>query len=407
MLLAGQLLLESGGSHCRLSPGFVRVKDGAIVEVIEGEIPKTFDLGGPDHIIAPGFIDAHLHLPQFDIVGGHGMPLLQWLNEVTFPAERRWDDLDFARSMVMRVFKQCLSHGTTSICAYATVHHESALAALEMATSLGMGGTIGQVLMDREAPDYLCRETNELIDQCEALLSLYPPTARMSAAVTPRFAISCTPKLLAAAGKLAQERGAIVQTHLAETMAECNVVSKLFDNQSYVNVYDDAGLLTPRSIFGHGIYLEKKDRAQLARRGSMIAHCPTANSFLRSGTMVRSSLMEDQVKVLLGSDIGAGYERSMVRVGRAVIEAASSIGDCFPSASEAWHGITAGNADRLGFRDGGRIRVGNTADLLVIAPDIPLQKSSVDPLAMLMFAWDDRWIQSVFLRGQLAWPARS
>jgi len=400
MLIAGQLLLESDSVRCRLSPGYIRIEDEIIVEVVEGQVPKQCDLGGADHIITPGFIDAHLHLPQFDIVGGHGMPLLQWLNEITFPSERRWEDVDFARSMTMRVLMQCIGYGTTSICAYATVHHASANAAIELATSLGIGGTIGQVLMDRNAPDYLCRQANELIDQCAATIDRFPPHLRMSAAVTPRFAISCTPDLLDASGRLAQQRGVIVQTHLAETTAECNLVAELFDNQTYVNVYKNAGLLTPRTIFGHGIYLDEQDRTQVASGGSMIAHCPTANSFLRSGTMNRSALVKDQVKLLLGSDIGAGYERSMVRVGRAMIEAASSLGECFPSAAEAWHCITAGNADRLGFSDRGRLRIGNTADLVVIAPDIPLAVSTVNPLSTLMFAWDDRWIQNVLVCGR-------
>jgi len=402
MLLAGKLLLESNGDRCCLSPGLVRIDDGIIAEVVEGEIPKRCDLGGPNHIIAPGFIDAHLHLPQFDIIGGHGMPLLDWLNKVTFPSERRWEDTYFARAMIARVLRQCISHGTTSICAYATVHHASAVAAIEMATDLGIGGAIGQVLMDREAPDYLCREANQLIDECGMLLDRFPQSNRMCAAVTPRFAISCTPELLAAAGKLAGERGAVVQTHLAETIAECDVVSRLFDGQSYVQVYDDAGLLIPRSIFGHGIHLDKTDRSQLANAHGMIAHCPTANSFLRSGTMNRSVLMTDRVNICLGSDIGAGYERSMVRVGRAMIEAAYSIGDCFPTASEAWHSITAGNADCLGFDDRGRIRVGNSADLVLIEPDIPLNESAIDLLSVLMFAWDDRWIRNVVIRGRVS-----
>lgn len=402
MLIAGKLLLESNGNRCRLSPGFVRIDDGIITEVVEGETPKRCDLGGPNHIIAPGFIDAHVHLPQFDIIGGHGMPLLDWLNKVTFPSERRWEDIDFARAMIARVLRQCISHGTTSLCAYATVHHASAVAAIEMATEMGIGGAIGQVLMDREAPDYLRREANQLIDECGTLMDRFPQTSRMSAAVTPRFAISCSPELLSAAGKLAQEHDAIVQTHLAETLAECEVVSRLFDGQSYVQVYGDAGLLTPRSIFGHGIHLDKTDRSQLANSRGMIAHCPTANSFLRSGTMNRSVLMNDQVHVCLGSDVGAGYERSMVRVGRAMIEAASLVGDCFPTASEAWHSITAGNAERLGFDDRGRIRVGNSADLVVIEPNIPIAETAIEPLSVLMFAWDDRWIQRVLIRGQVS-----
>ena len=410
MIISGQLLLEDSASQCqlsqcqlsqcRLSPGFVRIVDDTMTEVVEGEIPTQCDIGGPEYLIVPGFIDAHLHLPQFDIIGGHGLPLLQWLNEVTFPAEKRWENVDFARSMTQRVLNQCIAHGTTAICAYATVHHHSARAAINVATQYGMRGVIGHVLMDRQAPNYLCRETNELIDQTSVLIDQFPPSSRLAAAVTPRFAVSCSTDLLTTAGKLAKEKGTLIQTHLAETAAECKVVAQLFGGKSYVEVYDQAGLLTPKSIFGHGIYLDAASRRTLASRESIIAHCPTANSFLRSGIMNRSALIHDGVKHMLGSDIGAGYERSMVRVARSMIEAAAMLGDSFPSAAEAWFSITAGNADQLGWGDSGRLRVGNSADIVVIKPNIAWQNALVDPLAMLMFAWDDRWIERVFLRGR-------
>ena len=399
MILAGQLLLPSPPDRCRLATGIVRIEEGVIAEVVEGPLPSRFDLGGEGCLIAPGFIDAHVHLPQFDIIGGHGMPLLEWLNEVTFPAERRWEDVEFATSMTKRVLDQCLRNGTTAICAYATVHYRSVDAALKIARDRGMRGVIGHVLMDREAPSYLCREPSESIEQSAELLHRFPSTARMAAAVTPRFAISCTSELLTLAGNLAAEHQAIVQTHLAETLAECEYVLNLFENKRYVDVYREAGLLTTKTILGHGIFLDPSDREKISDSGALIAHCPTANSFLRSGTMYREQWLRDGVKVAIGSDIGAGYERSMVRVARAMIEAAATLSIGFPTAAEAWYAITAGNASLLGWDDAGKLQVGAPADLVLIEPDIAWQNGHIDSLAMLMFAWDDRWIKQVMLRG--------
>ena len=123
--------------------------------------------------------------------------------------------------------------------------------------------------------------------------------------------------------------------------------------------------------------------------------------------MQRERLLQDSVSLALGSDIGAGYERSMVRVGRAMIEAASLLGKSFPSAATAWHTITAGNADALGWSDVGRLRVGGTADVVVVGPDLPWLDQCVDPLSMLMFAWDDRWIRHVLLRGQVVFTCHT
>ena len=413
MLIAGQLLLDASPAiaeasiqtgelsigRCRIAPGMVRIRDGRIDEVIEGEISPSADAGGPQYLISPGFIDTHLHLPQFDMIGAHGLPLLQWLSNVTFRAESKWADADYAAAMVSRVISQCFSYGTTAICAYASVHHDATAAALRVATDAGMRGIIGQVLMDQQAPETLCRPTAQLIDETSSLLDRFPPGSQVAAAVTPRFAITCSAKLLADAGRLASEKNAVVQTHLAETIPECRRVSELFDGMSYVEVYERAGLMGPRSIFGHGIFLNEVDRRKIASRRGMIAHCPTANSFLRSGTMPRQALAGDQVAITLGSDIGAGYERSMVRVGRAMIEAAASLGDNYPDAATAWHTITTGNANHLGWHDIGRIAPGASADLVLIKPNIPWLDRTVDPLSQLMFAWDDRWIERTWVKG--------
>src|SRR6056297_897924 len=397
MILSGQLLLSDLPGRCRVEAGTIQVHNGIITTVNLGEFDPQAEIAGRGLLISPGFIDAHLHLPQFDTIGAHGLPLLQWLSEVTFPAEAKWADCDYATAMTSRAIDQLLSVGTTAIAAYATVHHASAQAALQMASRKGIRGVIGQVLMDRQALPELCVEDNRLLDEAATLQTLYPAGARISAAVTPRFAIACSGELLEGAGALAQQTGAIVQTHLAETRDECENVGQLFDGRSYVEVYRQAGLLSPRSILGHGVHLDAADRATLRHSSATIAHCPTANSFLRSGTMSRHALLRDDVKLAVGSDIGAGYERSMVRVARAMIEAAATTSDTFPDAAQAWHAITAGNADLLGFPGAGRLAVGAAADLVVIEPTIRWLDPPVDPLSRLMFAWDDRWITRTLL----------
>ena len=410
MIVAGNLLVSDQTRCCSLRPGTVRIADGVIEDIQWDEISGKADAGGQDYLITPGFVDAHLHLPQFDLIGAHGMPLLKWLSEATFPSEAKWADVDYAQQMTVRVADQLVSHGTTAIAAYATVHHDSAIAAIETLRSVGMHGVVGQVLMDRNAPDEICRPAAQLIDEAAQIQELFPTVndamhRRLAAAVTPRFAISCTEELLKGAGEVAQQYQSFVQSHLAETKAECDLVSELFDGQSYVAVYQDAGLMHDRSIYGHGIHLSSSDHELMAKSDAVVAHCPTANSFLRSGIMNRDQCLRDGVRVAVGSDIGAGYQRSMVRVAAAMIEAAAMIGDQFPSAAQAWHSITAGNAEILGLKGVGRIQVGQSADLVIARPDIAWLCGASEPLSMAMWAWDDRWIEQVLLRGRLRFPS--
>jgi guanine deaminase len=409
MLIAGQLLLVDSTDNASdpiasprmvLKPGTIRTEGDRIAEVILGEIFAAADAGGPDCLIAPGFIDTHLHLPQFDAIGAHGMRLLDWLDRVILPIESTWRDPHVAAERAHRALSRCLRHGTTAVCAYATVHHEATAEALRVASELGIRGVIGQTLMDREAPAELLSPADRQIEQTERLLKRFLPSGRVAAAVTPRYAVACSPRLMRMAGDLARSHSAIVQTHLAETLPECARVRELFAGRSYVDAYDEAGLLGPRSIFGHGIYLSPAEVARLVETGSVIAHCPLANSFLASGMMPRARWLASGVKLTLGSDIGAGYEVSMPRVARGMIETATARGDLPPTAAQAWHAITAGNADMLGWHDAGRIETGASADILVIRPDVNWRDTPVDPLARTLFGWDDRWLEKILLRGE-------
>ncbi|MEM6364135.1 MAG: amidohydrolase family protein [Planctomycetota bacterium] len=401
----GQLMLVDAErpKHVTLRRGTVVLDDNKIAEVVVDDQPSQFDFGGPDYLIAPGLVDTHLHLPQFDMIGAHGLPLLQWLAEHTFPAEVKWKDLDYATAMTHRVIDQCFSHGTTTIAAYATSDAQSARSALTTARQRGIAGVIGQVWMDRNGPDALLGDAASFTEStAEAIEDAHP---RMNAAITPRFAVSCTQELLKAAGQLASEKQAIIQTHLSETRAECDLVRELFDGLDYVTVYESAGLMTDRAILGHGIHLTDPERQRIASLNAHVAHCPTANSFLRSGVMHRHAHLAANVSICLGSDIGAGYERSMVRVARSMIEAAAIAGGDLPSATHGWWQITHGNhAVLFPDRTSGLV-AGSDADVVLIQPDVHWEPSSPsESLSRLMFAWDDRWVKQTMAAGRIVYP---
>lgn len=398
MILTGQLLLADQGK-CWIEPGVVRVSQDRIAEVIRGEIAKSPDFGGERCLIAPGFIDCHLHLPQFDSIGSHGSPLLEWLEQVILPAESQWEDVAFAQAMTDRAVDQLLQCGTTGIAAYTTVHHRPALAAMELVEQRGLRAWVGQTLLDDESLAPHRVETNRLLDELGATLNRYPIGGRVCAAVTPRYALGCTDRLMQGCGQLSRETGSLIQTHLAENVDECAAVQNRF-GKDYLDVYDSFDLVGPNTIFGHGIHLSPENLMRLADSRSVVAHCPTANDFLGSGTMRWAEMTRRQVRLALGSDIGAGYETSMVRVARAMILSAARLGKAFPDASQAFYNITAGNAKMMGWDDGGVLRAGAVADLLLIEPKIDWLSPTVDPLSSMLFSWNDHWIRSVWLRGR-------
>ncbi len=412
MLVSGQILLPDPTRGVRIAHGQIRLDGPRIAEVaLTPARIGTSDIGHDRCLISPGFVDAHVHLPQFDCLGIDGLTLLDWLSKAVFPTEARWADADHAADRALHAANRMLAAGTTSMAAYATVHHAGAEAALDAVYSPGRRGLVGPGRRDQQAPAELLRPAAQLLREA----TLLQGRGRVEPAVTPRFAVSCSDELLRGSGDLAKRTGWAVQTHLSESIPECELVGRLHGASNYTEVYRRTGLLTPRTILAHGIWLDETERATIRAAGSLVAHCPTANLFLQAGAMDRAGHLSDQMRVALGSDVSGGPDPCMVRVARAMIETAKTrrLADHHtpvPPPSEAWAQITWKNAEALGWSDSGRIAAGAWADLVVIDPTRgPAAQAdwlkAVDPLSVLLYGFDERWIVRTIVQGRTGYEA--
>jgi len=404
MILQGRLLAVADRSP---RPGWLRVEAGRIVEVAAGDPPEDPVAGGPGAILCPGFIDAHIHLPQIDEAGCDGLELLAWLDEIIYPAEGRWADPEVARTDVLRACRRMVASGTLGYAGYLTSHLEGVEAALTGGQGQDLRAIVGQVLMDRNGPRQLLTGPKELARPATALDPR--PGARMTLSVNPRFALACSDGMLALAAARA-ETGMFIQTHLAESRRECELVAGLFpDDPHYAGVYDRHGLLTDRTLLAHCLHLDDDQWRLIAERRSVVVHCPTANTFLRCGLFDLDAARTHGVRLALGSDVAAGPDVAMPRVARAMIETAKTRAMALPDGAdvhiptpaEAWTLITRGNAEALGFADMGRIEPGAAADLLVLRPGLPVDDHLI---GRLIYTWRDDYIERVVLNGQLMDP---
>lgn len=364
-------------------------------------------------MIVPGFVDTHIHYPQSEMVGAYGEQLLEWLNKHTFPAERRYNDIEYAREMSAFFIKQLLRNGTTTALVFGTVHPESVDALFEAAHNINMRMIAGKVMMDRNAPDYLLDTAETSYSQSKALIERWHHNGRLLYAITPRFAPTSTPEQLAMAQRLREEYpDTYLHTHLCENKDEIEWVKALYpERKGYLDVYHHYGLTGKNSVFAHCVHLEEPEWDCLRDTGSSIAFCPTSNLYLGSGLFNLRKAWHKQIKVGMGTDIGAGTTFNMLQTLNEAYKVMQLQGWRM-SAYEAFYLATLGGAKALGL-DGisGNFNVGKEADFVVLEPTAtPLQQlrydnsvTLMDKLFVMMTLGDDRSIYRTYVDGQLVY----
>ena len=376
-------------------------------------VPIPLRQCGQHELIAPGFIDSHVHYVQTPIIGAYGTQLIDWLERYAFVAEARCADEAYARNMARAFLGECLRNGTTSGAVYCSVHPQSVDAFFSEASALGMRMMAGKVLMDRNVPARVRDSAQRGHDESQALIDRWHGQGRLQYCITPRFATTSSPEQMAMAGALWQANpGTYLQSHLAETLPELAWVRSLYpDRLDYLDVYDHYGQLGPRAIYGHGIHLSEREMARLHDTGTSIAHCPTSNEFLASGACrVRDLKRADRpIRTGLATDLGGGTSFSPFATMLAAYRAAQAVGYSL-SPVHAWYLATRGAAEALRLEDRvGSIAPGMEADLVLLdlasTPLIARRLTECETLEDQLFAQivlaDDRAVRATWIAGVL------
>jgi guanine deaminase len=383
-------------------------------------IPSAIAIDLRPWVLMPGMVDLHLHLPQLPNAGlGAGLELLTWLDRYIFPLERGFDR-PTAERVAPAAFRALTAAGTTTALMYGAVYEPSLDAAFEAAEAHGIRAIIGKVMMDRlrydpVLPQNVVLETS--LRQSANLIGKWHgrDNGRLRYAVTPRFAVSCSPEMLRESAALARDTGTYWQTHLAEDHAEIAEVRRLFPNaRDYVDVYDTAGGLGPLAIMAHSIHLSDREISRLAYTGTRIAHCPSSNLFLASGAMRLGRYLAEGLSVGLGSDVSAGPDLSMFSVMRAGAYTQSGLrtmlDDPYPPLSPMdWLRLgSLDGAGALGLEDAiGSVEVGKEADLIAVDPSLTapmpdLDTDEADDLASrIIFRSHPQMVRAAWVRGRL------
>ena len=297
----------------------IRQDDENYLELLDRHSKDNHFFDFKDKILLPGFIDLHIHAPQWPQAGlALDDELSYWLNNFTFPLESKYQDLDYAREVYSDLVKTLLANGTTSAMYFGTIHNEATLELAKICASYGQRGFVGKVVMNDKTmnPDfYRDNSTKEAIENTEKFIIDVQTLAKdvfqgVYPVITPRFVPSCTDNALLELGKLAKKYNCYIQSHCSESDWEHNFVINRFGKRDS-EVLDQFGLLTDKSIMAHGNFIDSDDADIFKKKKSSVCHCPISNSYFANAVFPVNQLKKQGLNICLGTDISGGFSPSL------------------------------------------------------------------------------------------------
>ena len=295
--------------------GYLVTVDGVIEGVYE-TLPEKFagceveDCG--KDLILQTFSDMHLHAPQYAMLGmGMDMPLIDWLNTYTFPTEAHFADPEVARPIYKQLAAELVANGTTRVVMFSSLHRESTLVLMEELEKAGVTGYVGKVNMDRNGGENYQETTQESMDETVKWIEQCD-FEHVKPVITPRFTPTCTNELMEFLGKLAAEKDLPIQSHLSENTGEIAWVKELHpDCQQYWETYAKYNMWNDRTVMAHCVWSDERERKAIKDAGVWVCHCASSNEDLISGYAPIRVMLDEGVRVVLGSDIAGGDHISM------------------------------------------------------------------------------------------------
>lgn len=305
-----------------LEQGWLVCEDGVSAGVYQ-ELPEEFKdyelIDCKKALIVPGLTDLHIHAPQYSYRGlGMDLELLEWLDTHTFPAEAKYEDIEYAKR-AYSIFTRDLKNGaTTRACIFATIHAPATELLMDMLEKTGIKAMVGKVNMDRNSPDNLreadaARAQEDTTHWIKRVIGNYK---NIKPILTPRFIPTCSDDLMERLKRIQEEFQLPVQSHLSENQGEMAWVKELCPwSEFYGGVYDHFGLFggTVPTIMAHCVHSTVQEIDLIRERGVYVAHCPQSNTNLASGIAPIRRYLEAGIRVGLGSDVAGGFTGSIFR----------------------------------------------------------------------------------------------
>ena len=403
-LIRGGTIVTCDASE-RILCGDILVEDGRITGIGRVDAPKRARvIDARDRIVLPGLIMAHVHLCQALMRGmADDLPLLDWLMRRIWPLEAAHDSASVRASAELGLAEMLLA-GTTAILDLGTVHHHDAV--FDACARSGIRVVGGKTLMDSGSgvPKRLRERTSEALRDAEDLERRWSGHAsgRVHYAYIPRFILSSSERLFRGAVERAGQSGALLHTHASEHPGERKAVRAALGADDVV-LLRRWGFLGARASIAHGVQLSGKQMRLLAKDGTGVVHCPSANLKLGSGIAKVAAMHAAGLTVALGAD-GAPCNNNLdpwLEMRHAALVSSVAAGPGVLPAARVLRMATRDGARLLGLEgEIGSIERGKRADIIVVDPWRAHAAPAPDPVGTLVYACQARDVEHVLIDGR-------
>jgi 5-methylthioadenosine/S-adenosylhomocysteine deaminase len=310
LIVSGGIVLTMDGARAIYQDGSVVVRGDLIVAVgpraeIEERYHAAQVIDARGHLVVPGFVNGHTHVPMTLFRGLHDdVTLSDWLYKYIFPAEAKNVNEEFVRWGTRLAAAEQIRAGVTT---FADMYYfEDAIA--EETKAAGMRGVLGETFIDFPAPDN--KSETEMLAYTEKFLKRWQGDALIQAAPAPHSIYTCSKKTLQDAAALGRKYHAPILIHVAEMKKEWEDSQKQ-NGMSPVQYLEKIGVLGPDIVAAHCIFVDDADRKLLAQRGTGCVHNPSSNMMIASGVSPVPEMRRAGVAVGLGTDGPAGSNNDL------------------------------------------------------------------------------------------------
>jgi 5-methylthioadenosine/S-adenosylhomocysteine deaminase len=394
------------GSRRVIQDGAVAVKADRIVAVgtrreIDAQYEAKQRIDKPNAILMPGFIDTHTHAPMVLFRGiADDMRLQEWLEKFIFPAEARNVDAEFVRWGTRMACLEMMLAGTTT---YTDMYYFEDVIA-EETKAAGLRGVLGQTIIGFPAPDY--KTPAAALDGAAKYIQRFKNDPLIVPAVAPHAIYTVADDILKASRELANQYKVPILIHLSETKRENDDEMKK-RGASPTQILDKLGFFSGGHTLGaHGVWLDDADLKTLKSHNVGLAHCPSSNMKLASGTARVVDILAAGINMGLGTDGFAGSNNDATLMEEMDLAAKQQkVTRLDPTALNAQQAVemaTITGAKALGLdKEIGSLETGKRADMITISLDEPRATPLYNVYSQLVYALKGSDVRDVMVNGRM------